>query len=167
MQPPPAFLRTALRTTRTLMHACASMWVWGPVVRDKEPQTGGEKCDPCGFDLLSSPSLHTINHYQLKGPWWLNCSFCWWKRQSSKKGERRWCSSREDMCVITRPLWHYPGLDWAKGLVLRLQLCCETFPSSWNFPGAQKLRNNQSQLDDINICAYNSATRVNWRSVSR
>lgn len=34
----------------------------GKVVRDKEPQTKREECDPCGFDLLSSRAKHTINH---------------------------------------------------------------------------------------------------------
>lgn len=33
---------------------CAPVRMGGEVIRDEEAQTEEEKCDPCGFDLLSS-----------------------------------------------------------------------------------------------------------------
>lgn len=33
---------------------CVHVLMGGEVIRDKEPQTEGGECDPCGFDLLSS-----------------------------------------------------------------------------------------------------------------
>lgn len=37
-----------------LMYVCMYVCMGEKVIRDKEPQTEGEECDPCGFDLLSS-----------------------------------------------------------------------------------------------------------------